>query len=90
MQNVLVFGSLVVVFVKKKRIYIRSAITISLSEEQLTEIIKAYRTIQEFLGTIVSPNELYQPAFFEGLKESDNDIHTKAMNEVRSFEDFVD
>ncbi|TAK66773.1 MAG: hypothetical protein EPO24_01165 [Bacteroidetes bacterium] len=66
-----------------------SAITISLSEEQLTEIIKAYRIIQEFLGTVVSPNELYQSDFLVGLQESDEDIRTKAMNEVRSFEDFT-
>lgn len=66
-----------------------SAITISLSVEQFTEIIKAYRTIQEFLETVVSPSELYQQEFLAGLKESDEDIRLKKMNEVRSFEDFM-
>ncbi len=63
--------------------------TINISEEQLAKLLDAYKTIQEFLASTLSPNELYREEFLTGLRESDNDIRNKRMNEVRSFDDFV-
>ena len=63
--------------------------TINVSEEQLAKLIDAYKTIQEFLASTLSPNELYCEEFLAGLQESDADIRNKKMNEVRSFDDFV-
>ena len=63
--------------------------TIKVSEEQLAKLIDAYKTIQEFLASTLSPNELYCEEFLTGLRESDDDIRNKKMNEVRSFDDFV-
>ncbi len=63
--------------------------TINISEEQLAKLIDAYKTIQEFLTTTLSINELYYEEFLAGLRESDDDIRNKKMNEVRSFDDFV-
>lgn len=59
--------------------------TVNVSEEQLTKLIDAYKTVQGFLASALSPNELYRDEFLAGLRESDDDIRTKNMNEVRSF-----
>ena len=50
------------------------AITITFSQEELTRIVQAYRTIQEFLAKALSPNELYHSEFLAGLKESEEDL----------------
>lgn len=63
--------------------------TFNISEEQLAKLIDAYKTIQEFLTSTLSPNELYCEEFLTGLQESDDDIRNKNMNEVHSFNDFV-
>jgi len=34
------------------------------SDEQLAKLIEAYKTIQEFLGSVLSPNEIYTEEFF--------------------------
>ncbi len=66
-----------------------STFTVNISEEQLSKLVEAYKTIQEFLASTFSPNELYTQQFLEGLRESDNHIRDKKMNEVRSFDDFI-
>jgi hypothetical protein len=66
-----------------------STIAIKLTEEQLTKIIEAYRTIQEFLSKALSPNELYHAEFLDGLRESDEDIRQGNLKEVKSFDDFI-
>jgi len=63
--------------------------TINITEEQLTKLIDAYKTIQEFLTSTLPPNELYNEEFLAGLRESNGDIRNKNMNEVHSFDDFV-
>ena len=59
------------------------------SDEQLAKLIDAYKTIQEFLGSVLSPNEIYTEEFLAGLRESEDDLANKRMNEVRSFDDFT-
>ena len=59
------------------------------SDEQLAKLIDAYKTIQEFLGSVLSPNEIYTEEFLAGLRESEDDLASKRMNEVRSFDDFT-
>jgi hypothetical protein len=60
-----------------------------ISDEQLAKLIDAYKTIQEFLASVLSPNEIYTEEFIAGLRESENDLASKRMNEVRSFDDFT-
>ncbi len=62
---------------------------VTVTEEQLAKLIEAYKTIQDFLASAVTPNELYREEFLAGLRESDDDIRKKNMNEVRSFDDFT-
>jgi hypothetical protein len=59
------------------------------SDEQLAKLIDAYKTIQEFLGSVLSPNEIYTEEFLAGLRESDDDVANNRMNEVRTFDDFT-
>jgi len=59
------------------------------SDDQLAKLIDAYKTIQEFLGSVLSPNEIYTEEFLAGLRESEDDLANKRMNEVRSFDDFT-
>ncbi len=66
-----------------------SGITINITERQLHKVIEAYQTIREFLSTALSPNELYRKEFLKGLSESDTDIKTGKIQEVKSFDDFI-
>jgi hypothetical protein len=66
-----------------------TTVTVNLSEEQLAKLVDAYRTIQDFLASVLSPNEIYTDQFLTGLRESDDDIRANRMNEVRSFDDFT-
>jgi hypothetical protein len=66
-----------------------TTVTVNLSEEQLAKLVDAYRTIQDFLASVLSPNEIYNDQFLTGLRESDDDIRANRMNEVRSFDDFT-
>ncbi len=59
------------------------------SDEQLAKLLEAYKTIQEFLGSVLSPNEIYTEEFLAGLRESQDDLASNRMNEVRSFDDFT-
>jgi len=64
-------------------------ITLEISEEELREVTKAYKTLQNFLEKIVSPNEIYTDEFLEGLQEAQAEVKDKNFVEVKSFADFV-
>ena len=66
-----------------------ATVTVNLSDEQLAKLVDAYRTIQDSLASVLSPNEIYTDQFLTGLRESDDDIRANRMNEVRSFDDFT-
>lgn len=64
-------------------------ITLQISEKELLEVVSAYKTLQNFLEKIVSPNEIYKSEFLEGLRQSQMEVHNKEFSEVKSFADFV-
>jgi hypothetical protein len=64
-------------------------ITLEVSDEELREVTKAYKTLQNFLEKIISPNELYTDEFLEGLYEAQAEVKDKNFVEVKSFADFV-
>ena len=66
-----------------------TTISITLSEEQLAKVVEAYRTIQEFLATVLSPNEIYQREFLRGLQESEEELKSGRTTSVTSFDDFM-
>jgi hypothetical protein len=64
-------------------------ITLQISEEELREVTQAYKTLQNFLEKIISPNELYASEFLEGLQEAQDEVKDKNFIEVKSFADFI-
>ena len=64
-------------------------ITLEISEEELREVTKAYKTLQSFLEKVVSPNEIYTDEFLEGLDKAQAEIKDKNFVEVKGFADFV-
>jgi hypothetical protein len=65
------------------------SITLEISEEELREVTRAYKTLQNFLDRIVSPNELYTDEFLAGLREAETELENKDFTEVKSFADFI-
>jgi len=65
------------------------SITLKISEKELLEVTKAYKTLQRFLDKIVSPNELYTDEFLEGLHEVQAEVKDKNFVEVKNFADFT-
>jgi len=63
--------------------------TVAVSEEQLAKLIEAYKTIQEFLTSTLSPEKIYGEEFLESLHESENEVQKKNMTQLRSFDDFI-
>lgn len=63
--------------------------TLQISEEELREVTKAYKTLQNFLEKIISPNELYTDEFLDGLQEAQAEVNAKTTVEVKNFADFV-
>ncbi|HEY0050577.1 MAG TPA: hypothetical protein VGB68_14895 [Pyrinomonadaceae bacterium] len=64
-------------------------ITLQISEEELREVTQAYKTLQNFLERIISPNELYTDEFLDGLREAQDEVNDKNFVEVKNFADFI-
>ncbi|MEI7696234.1 MAG: hypothetical protein WCI64_11405 [Chlorobium sp.] len=64
-------------------------IAIDISEEELQHVCQAYQTLQLFMEKILSPNELYQTKFLQGLHEAVADVQNEQIKEVTTFEDFI-
>lgn len=65
------------------------SITLQISEEELSEVTRAYKTLQSFLEKIISPNEIYTDEFLKGLQESQTELENKEFTEVKDFADFI-
>jgi ABC-type branched-subunit amino acid transport system substrate-binding protein len=64
-------------------------ITLQISEEELREVTQAYKTLQNFLEKIISPNELYTDEFLDGLQQAQDEVNDKNFVEVKDFADFI-
>jgi hypothetical protein len=64
-------------------------IAIEISTEELRNVWQAYHTLERFLEKFLSPNELYQTEFLQGLQESLNEVQSGEVTEVQSFADFI-
>ena len=64
-------------------------IILQISEEELREVTRAYKTLQNFLERIISPNELYTDEFLDGLQEAQDEVNDKNFGEVKNFADFI-
>ena len=65
------------------------SITLQISEEELSEVTRAYKTLQNFLEKIISPNELYTNEFLKGLQEAQTEMEDQEFTEVKDFADFI-
>ncbi len=65
------------------------SITLQISDEELLEVAEAYKTLQNFLEKIISPNELYTDEFLKGLQKSRKEVKNKEFTEVKNFADFI-
>ncbi len=63
--------------------------TIKMTEEDIKGVLQAYQTLQSFLEKITSKQELYQSEFLDGLEEALADVKAGRIEEVNSFEAFV-
>lgn len=64
-------------------------ITLQITEDELREVTHAYQVLQSFLARILSPNELYNAEFLDGLKQAQNEINEKDLIEVTDLAGFV-
>ena len=65
-------------------------ITLEISEDELREVTQAYQVLQSFLARIISPNELYNAEFLDGLKKAQREVAEKDFTEVTDFAGFID
>jgi len=52
-------------------------ITIEISEDEILKIAEAYKTLQNLLDKIISPNELYNDEFLKGLQEAQLELKNR-------------
>ena len=64
-------------------------VTIQITGEELSELLRAHQTLQAFLEKFASPNELYRADFLSGLEEAQDDVEAGRIEEIRSFKDFA-
>lgn len=64
-------------------------LTIQISEAELRSVVQAYHTFQALLEKVISPNELYQAEFLEGLTTAQTEVAEGKFSEVRDFADFI-
>lgn len=64
-------------------------VTVKMTEEEIKGVLQAYQILQSFLEKITSKQELYQSEFLNGLEEALADVKSGRIEEVNSFEKFV-
>ena len=62
---------------------------IQVSANELSSLVEAYSTIQSFLEKVLTPEQIYNKEFINGLNQSILDIKNKDFVKVTSFEEFV-
>ncbi|MCK4351909.1 hypothetical protein KAW65_00695 [candidate division WOR-3 bacterium] len=57
--------------------------------KDLNKILKAYRTIGDFLEHYISPKSLYKEEFIKGIDIALTEVSRKKTKKVKDFSDFV-
>lgn len=65
------------------------SIDIKLSEEEFANVYQAYQTLQIFLEKVLSPNEVYNTEFIQGIQESLHEVNSGKTQAVTNFENFI-
>ena len=69
--------------------YVMKTIKLDISDDELLEVSQAYRVLQRFFDKIISPNELYQAEFLEGLDEARAQVQNEEYSEVKDLADLI-
>ena len=64
-------------------------VNVTLSNEQLAKLIDAYKTLQDFLGVVLPPNEIYTEEFLAGPARIPRRPRQQLRDRGGSFDDFT-
>jgi hypothetical protein len=64
-------------------------VSISISKDELQEVVKAYNTIQNFLVKILPKSEIYQSEFIDSMNNAIEDIDNNNITEIKSYDEFI-
>ncbi len=64
-------------------------IEITLSKDKLREIIHAYKTLGDFLESVLSKEQIYKATFLRGLENALQEVETGKTRKVTSFDEFL-
>lgn len=64
-------------------------VEIILSKEKISEIIKAYNVLGDFLGTVLPRELLYKKTFQQGLESALKEVELGKSQRVHSFDEFT-
>ncbi|MCX6148047.1 MAG: hypothetical protein NTW25_12500 [Candidatus Kapabacteria bacterium] len=62
---------------------------IKLTDLELSSLLEAYSTLQNFLEKVLTPDQIYNPKFINELNNSIEEVESKNFVTVSNFEDFV-
>jgi DNA topoisomerase IA len=66
------------------------SISITLSEEKINELIKAYNLLGDLLETILPREKIYQKKFREGVEQALEEVETGKSQKIRNFDEFIE
>lgn len=64
-------------------------IEITLSKDKISEIVKAYRVLGDFLETVLPREELYKRNFRRGLESAIKEVESGQSQNIQSFDEFI-
>jgi hypothetical protein len=62
---------------------------IKVTDLELSSLVEAYSTLQNFLEKVLTPDQIYNPKFINELNNSIEEVESKNYVTVSNFEDFV-
>lgn len=62
---------------------------IKVTDLELSSLLEAYSTMQNFLEKVLTPDQIYNPKFINELNHSIENVKSNNFVKVESFEDFV-
>ncbi|MFQ5632300.1 MAG: hypothetical protein ACE5I1_26315 [bacterium] len=64
-------------------------IEITLSRDKLSEIVRAYNILGDFLNHVIPKELLYKNAFLQGLDDALKEVESGNVQKVASFDEFI-
>ena len=64
-------------------------IQITLSKDQIREIVNAYTVLSNFMDAVLPRELLYKKAFQQGLENALEEVKTGQSRKVQSFDEFI-